>query len=497
MKKINKIRFLLITLTIVFFVPGCRKGPAQTTAAAPVEPVKLTFLTNVNVDTEGYDVNDSPYVKYLEEKFNVDLDIISESANYAQKLNTTMASGKLPDYFNVISKNDLQRWASEDLVLALDPYLEKAPVLKEQIMPLAWDLCGYEGKTYAVPLLRYDATPLLMFARKDYLQKLNIDPAGIKTVDDWYNMLKALTLNDPDGNGRNDTYGLSGTYALYQAFLDAFGGATAQVVNGEVIPYFLTEGYKDHLKWMNKLYAEGIIDPTYLVTSSQQLWDKISAGNIASFQFFWMTTELRSKGFDVEKLVAFDPPARADGSRSFYKYGSPIRTYTALSSTCKNPEKVIEILNWANSEEGGVYVMAGLEDLDYTRTANGGINIKEDRRGKNSSLRFILLGTQRPNIDTPLLQDLMRQAWGDTGLSFLNKANVSGGYDEIDMLTPYFPELALYDLDQPVNEFRDLAIMGKVDIDAEWGNYVTRWRNAGGNEKIKLTTEWYNKNYKK
>jgi putative aldouronate transport system substrate-binding protein len=342
-----------------------------------------------------------------------------------------------------------------------------------------------------------------MFARKDYWQKLRIDPASIKTIDDWYNMLKALTFNDPDGHGKNDTYGFiqrnepPSQPSLYQPFLDAFNGATAQVINGEVIPYFLTEGYKNYLKWMNRLYKEGIIDQTYLVTSSQQLWDKVSAGSAASFEHFWMTTELRSKGFDVEKLVVFDPPLRADGSKSFYKYGSPIRTFTALSKTCRNPEKVIEILNWANSEEGGVYVLAGLEGLDYTKAADGSINIKEDRRGKNTSLRFILLGTQRPNIDTPLLQDLMRQTWGDTGLSFLNKANVSGGYDEIDMLVPYFPELGAFDLERPVNEVRDLAIMGKVNIDAEWNNYVTRWRNAGGNEKIRLTTEWYNKNYKK
>jgi putative aldouronate transport system substrate-binding protein len=495
-KKSGIFIFLLLALAVSVFAGG---GGQSAGSSGSQGPVKLNFLTNVNVDTEGYDVNDSPYVKFLEQKFNVDLEIVSESANYVQKLNTTMASGKLPDYFNIPSKDDVQRWASEGLVLNLDPYIEKAPVLKEQIMPLAWQLCSYEGSKYAVPLLRYDKTPLLMFTRKDYLQKLGIDPASVKTIDDWYRMFRALTFNDPDGNGKNDTYGIgAGSTALYWwAFLDAFNGAKAQVINGEVIPFFLTEGYKNALKWLNRLYSEGIIDPTYLVTSDQQLWDKISAGSVSSFSWFWLITELRSKNFDVDKLVALNPPLRSNGEKSFYKYGSPIRNFTSISHTCKNPEKVIEILNWANSEEGGIFVLGGLEGMDYTRQANGAIDIKQDRRGKNTSLRFILLGTQRPNIDTPVLQDLMRQAWGNTGLSFLQKADASGGYDEIDMLAPYFPALALYDLDQPVNEFRDLAIMGKINIDAEWNNYVTRWRNAGGNEKIRLTTEWYNKNYKK
>jgi hypothetical protein len=46
----------------------CAATAAPTTAAAsqqPEERIKLVFLTSVNVDTEGYDVNDNPYVNYL------------------------------------------------------------------------------------------------------------------------------------------------------------------------------------------------------------------------------------------------------------------------------------------------------------------------------------------------------------------------------------------------------------------------------------------------
>ncbi|MEN6316230.1 MAG: extracellular solute-binding protein [Clostridiaceae bacterium] len=472
---------------------------AQSPAQTP-EPVKLTLLTAVNVDTEGVDVNDHEYVKFIEKKFNVDLNIISEPTKYAEKLNTTMASGNLPDYFMVQTKNDLLKWADEGLVMPLDSYLEKAPDLKGQIMPLAWDLTKYDGKIYGVPLQRYDSTPLLTFARKDWLQKLKINPDNVKTTDDWYNMLRAFTYDDPDGNGKDDTYGMAASQdafnAAYLTFLDAFNGSCAKVVNGEVLPYYITDGYRDYLKFMNRLYKEKILDPVYLINSNQQLWDNISNGKAGSFLWFWMTTELRSKGFDTANLVAMTPPIRSDGSQSFYKYTSPVRTFTAISSKCKNPEKVMEILNWGCTEEGGIFVFAGTEGLDYTKT-DGKIVIKEDRRGKNTSLRFIVLGTQKPKIDSPALEDIMKQAWGENGLSFLTKSSKSGGYDEVEMLAPYFPELATYDLDKPVNEFRDLAIMGKVDIDSEWNKYVDKWKKAGGSEKIRLMTDWYNKSYKK
>ena len=490
---------LFLSLVLVFSLPVWGVGSSQSSSPGASGPVKLTFMTSVNVDTEGFEINDSPYVKFVNQKFNVELNYISEvtTVNYYQKLNTTIASGNLPDYFMLYSKNDVARWASEGVIMNLDPLVEKAPVLKEQIMPLAWNLCSYDGKKYAIPLLRYDKTPLNMFVRKDYLQNLGIAPESVKTIDDWYNMLKAMTFNDPNRNGKNDTYGITIDDKSRLPFLDAFNAATAQVVNGEVIPYFLTDGYKNWLKWFARLYGEGIMDPTYLVSAGAPLWDKIVEGTICSFQYFWTTTELRSKNFDVEKLVAVDPPLKPNGSASFNKYGSPIRNFTVISNKTKNAAKIIEILNWANSEEGSVYTLAGVEGRDYTKSSNGSITINQDRRGKNNSLRFIILGSQRPNIDTPLLKDLLSQNFGTTGLSFLQKADKFGGYDEVDMLTPFFPQLSAYDLDSPVDQFRDLAIMGKVNIDTEWPNYVARWRNAGGNDKIRLTTDWYNKSYKK
>ena len=29
-----------------------------------------------------------------------------------------------------------------------------------------------------------------------------------RSLDEWYNVIKAMTLGDPDKNGKNDTYGM-------------------------------------------------------------------------------------------------------------------------------------------------------------------------------------------------------------------------------------------------------------------------------------------------
>ncbi|RZS94248.1 extracellular solute-binding protein [Cuneatibacter caecimuris] len=509
----RRIAFILAAVLIVCGLAGCGGTGSEGTGtqkAEGTEPaggtqnseerIPLTFLTNVNVDTEGYDINDSPYVKFLEDKFNVDLTIISEASKYPEKVNTIMASGQLPDYMMMMDKASLAKWADEGMLMDITDKIPKYENLSGQISELGWNLCKYEDRVYGVPLLRYDQTPLLTFANKKFLENLDIDPKEVKTIDDWYNMLKRFTFDDPDGNGKQDTYGMMSGEGNFTAttttFLDAFNGAESQYVNGELIPNFLTEGYKDYLKFMHKLYEDGILDPEFVVTTGQQMWDKAASDKYGTFLWFWMTTELRSKNYDPANLVGLAPPLKADGTQARNKYGSPVRNYTAISKDCKHPEKVLEILDWGCSEEGGVFVFAGIEGLDYEKKGDK-IEIKEERRGMNTSLRFILLGTQKPQIDTPLLEDLLSQAFGEASLEFLKQSTEYGMFDEVDLIAPYFPELAMYDLEQPVYEFRDKAIMGTVDIDAEWDNYVSSWRKAGGDVKIRLMTEWYENEYMK
>ena len=42
--------------------------------------------------------------------------------------------------------------------------------------------------------------------RKDWFDAVGLKAP--KSLDDWYNVVKAMTLGDPDKNGKNDTYGM-------------------------------------------------------------------------------------------------------------------------------------------------------------------------------------------------------------------------------------------------------------------------------------------------
>ena len=113
---IKKLASLLLVLVMMASVlAGCsgnKKGDSSDGNTDPTgdkaERPKVTILTNINVDTEGTDVNDNDYIKYVEEQTGIDIEFINDtSSDYSQKLNTVMASGNLPDA--VMLMGDTQR----------------------------------------------------------------------------------------------------------------------------------------------------------------------------------------------------------------------------------------------------------------------------------------------------------------------------------------------------------------------------------------------------
>lgn len=481
---------------------GCQSGGEPNSAEKDAKSgprTKLTFLSNINVDTEGYDVNDNPYIKYVEEKNNIDLELINDASNtYDQKMYAVMASGDLPDFLVVNKREDLQMFASQGLLLPLDEYLNKYPDFVKKFNPLSLEMAKWEGKTYAIPAQRYDPTPMAAFARKSWVEQLGIDPNKPMTIDQWYNMLKAFTQNDPDKNGKDDTFGFTALGEVdlsYNLFMDAFDAAKFQFINGEVRPNYILDGYKDWLKFMNKLYSEKILDSEYVVNTGTRMWEKTVSGKYGMWEWFWSEIEYESAKGKREDIVALKPPLKKDGKPSGYLYTSPVRHYIAITKNSKHPEKVIQLQNWITSEEGKIYEFAGVEGLDYTME-NNQIKFKEGRKGKNSGWRNKTVGIMSPSADNTV-KSILNQSYSDLAMQQLNLALESGTFDEIKMQAPFFPELADNDLDSMVKEFRDKAILGKIDIDAEWDGFVQKWRRAGGDKMIQLYTKWYTTSFKK
>lgn len=499
----NLISLLLILAIFASLLIGCKKSEdvqGDNSNKDVTKRPKVVILTNINVDTEGTDVNNNDYINYVREQVGIDIEFINDtSSDYNQKLNTIMASNNLPDAVMLMGntqRSDLARFAEEEMFIPLDDYIDKYPNLKANIKQEAWDVAKYNGKVYAVPFQRYDSSPFMTFVNRSWLEKLNINPeTDIVTIDDWYNMLKRFVNEDPNGTGVNDTFGItsttSGTHFTNFTFLDAFGAAKAKYVDGEVLPHYILPEYKEWLIFMNKLYSEGILDPNFIVDDPSTLWDKVTNQNAGSFMWFWGLTEYQSMGYDRTDFVAMKPPVKEDGSDGSYIYTSPNRHMMAITSSAKDPELLLKFWDWAASVEGGIFTFAGLEGKDYDVESNGTIILKKDRKGKNIGWRQLTLGVQLPNVSQEPVYSILEQNFGEVGMNDLMLSNKYGTYDDLELYCPVFSELLRYDFTKTVQEFTDKAITGAIDIESQWENYVALWRRAGGDEKIRLSTEWY------
>jgi multiple sugar transport system substrate-binding protein len=74
----------------------------------------------------------------------------------------------------------------------------------DRVSDRAWKATqAADGRYYGVP---FSAQSFAIFVRADWRARLHLPPP--KTWDDLATMARAFTENDPDGDGRNDTYGL-------------------------------------------------------------------------------------------------------------------------------------------------------------------------------------------------------------------------------------------------------------------------------------------------
>lgn len=266
----------------------------DTAANAPAEgdpylgkydpPITLTSVRIIN-DTfkfmEGQTIDNNMWTKALEDKLGIKIKydwVVSgdqPGGQGEQKMNVSIASGDLPEVIPVNAKQLQQLQDAgelEDLTAVYDKYA--SPFLKEilnQDGPSALASATFGGKLMAIPNTGSSMDGAAMiWIRTDWLQKLGLEPP--KTMDDVLKISDAFTNQDPDGNGKKDTYGIAMNKDLYGGFADITGlmngfhaypkqwikDAGGNLVYGSIQPEM-----KQALGALQELYKKGQIDKEF------------------------------------------------------------------------------------------------------------------------------------------------------------------------------------------------------------------------------------------
>ena len=206
----------------------------------------------------------------LEEKFNVELKpIFAEGAKYTDKKNALLQAGDIPDLIYELDPMHLFADARDEFLFEV-PYdaVEKyAPSLFANIndkAPAVWMYSYYDGKNYGVPNINYShmASRTIGY-RGDWLKKFNLEVP--ETIDELHTVLDAFVHQDPDGNGKDDTYGYTIFGDHYQYYFSDIFGAYGllpfdwQEVDGKIVYGGLRQECEDVLALLAQWYSEGLI----------------------------------------------------------------------------------------------------------------------------------------------------------------------------------------------------------------------------------------------
>ena len=176
------------------------------------------------------------------------------NASYDDKLNVTLASGDLPEIIVAKGKNaGFVKSANAGAFWDLTDYLKEYPNLA-QYDEAVLENSSINGKVYGIYRTR-DRLRASVIVRKDWLEKMNMEMP--ESVDDLYEVAKAFTENDPDGNGKDDTTGIIlpkweglNNHSPFDVLSVWFGAPNAwgEEKDGSLYPSFDTEEYLDSMK---------------------------------------------------------------------------------------------------------------------------------------------------------------------------------------------------------------------------------------------------------
>lgn len=242
---------------------------------------------------EGYTPEENPNTWMFEGKTGLKAKVawVANGAAYDQKIGQCVASGEIPDLMFVSFKTYLTLVKAGLIADLTDELLEGDHPTLQSI----WKERNYEaleslkvdGRIYGIPstAASFDGSPLL-WIRKDWREKLGIaEPKSLKDIE---NLALAFINEDPDGNGKNDTYGLCAT-AQYGCDYGGDGNFCNLILNlGGAAPctYQLQEdgtlvygstmpGAKHALEYLNNWYNKGIIPDDYPTWDNGAVTDAI------------------------------------------------------------------------------------------------------------------------------------------------------------------------------------------------------------------------------
>ncbi|NQX60146.1 ABC transporter substrate-binding protein [Paenibacillus qinlingensis] len=358
----KKLLVVLMASSVSLAATACTSNGASTPSSSPkattpttnspaAKKITITTMKSINGDVPP---QNAKAVQKINDKFNVDYQAaLVPSGSYTEKLNVTLASGSLADA-TLLPSGELtdkySKFAKQGAFLALDEYIKNYPSLK-LVPDYVWDQFRVNGKVYAIP----GYNPKFGFTvvvRKDWLDSLGLKAPT--SYEELKQIALAFTKNDPDKNGKNDTYGLAiGKDINWPIPMGAYWDPDAWYHKDDknrFIPGIVSNARKEMIQWFADLYKEGAMTKDFITLDWAATNKEFYSGKAGIFigsprgmseQYMDGLLKIEPKA-QFLPLDAFTAP---DGSKGFTASRGFANMTVISAQAGKDPDKVKRILS--------------------------------------------------------------------------------------------------------------------------------------------------------
>lgn len=484
-------------------------GEVSTGSENNNEPLELTIHLH-NFDRQIFE-DDWPVFLKAAEMTGVKLKGTAPltATNSEQVFNTMLASNELPDIINN-TKPNLDKYGMQGALIPLNDLMDEyAPNYKkflEENPDIRKAVTASDGNIYGIAMIGDGEAAEGYFIRTDWLEKLNLEVP--KTVDDYYNVLKAFRENDPNGNNKKDEIPFidRGKGRKTLDLVSLFGAHIGWYLEDDVVKYGPAQDeFKVAIANIAKWYAEGLIDPEAF-TRGPKARDILLEDNVggATHDWFGSTAKFNESLPDKIEGFAFEPiapPADINGKvwESTIRSNIPQTTTIAwgISSNNQHPEETMKYFDFWWSEEGRRLMNFGIEGEQYDMV--DGKPIFKDSVLNSDKTVLLQLEEIGAQIQLGFHQDFAyEEQWMNPIAKKGARMYIDGAYCE-----PAFPALALTEEEQKVIDDKWVAIdtqlressqkwiLGAEDVNKAWDGYVEQFNKMGLEEITKIYQQAY------
>ena len=345
--------------------------------------LEISAVLNLNPEIV---LENNPVLRMIEEDLNIRLKIEAPpQSGYGDRVKMLVSTGNMPDLVHYGADIFATQWAQEGLLVDLTDTIANYPNLSANISKEQYGDCIFlpDGRIYGVPRPNsYDRWGFLI--NKKWLDKLGLKPP--RTVAEFADVCRAFTYDDPDGNGRNDTYGASlnaqqssmdsGIWHLHNDFLSMAYSISSwhhgmPDIDGSARLRPLKSLYPDYMRQLRALYQEGIIDREFITHNGTENYEKFAQGRVGivgASQTSYIAGVLERYSMNMDDFM-YCPPLVLDASRRPVYAMPPSNWMAYYVNSASSPEKqdaVLRLLDWANSERGFTAMQLGISGIHYS-----------------------------------------------------------------------------------------------------------------------------------